>query len=144
MLLIGYQNRVDSKRSHPVRKIWKRKKCWSSFPCSARPNGPLGARIAAVEWYWKCGDIYMLEDQRVWYGVWVYMRSSPIRDVWAPYDTPAAGAIRYGHSLTRRRTREKTGGRTRPRRHISSKIVEMKFIAISGVVVEPRRRYHNF
>ena len=29
--------------------------------------------------------------------------------MWAPKDSPAAGATRYGHGLTRRRTREKTG-----------------------------------
>ena len=35
------------------------------------------------------------------------------------------------------------GLRTRPWRYISGKNLELKFIEISGVVVEPRRRYHN-
>ena len=26
-------------------------------PCSARPNGPLGTRIRAVDWCWECCDI---------------------------------------------------------------------------------------
>ena len=47
VLLIGYQNRVDSKRSHPVRKFWNRTRCWKSDPCSARPNGLLGMIIRA-------------------------------------------------------------------------------------------------
>ena len=33
--------------------------------------------------------------------------------LWAPQNSPTAGARRYGHGLTRRRTREKTGRRTR-------------------------------
>ena len=44
--------------------------------------------------------------------------------MWAPKDSPAAGATRYGHSLTRC-TREKTGRRTRLWRCISGKIVEL-------------------
>ena len=60
--------------------------------------------------------------------------------VWAPKDSPAAGATRYGHGLTRRRTREKTGRRTRLWRYISGKFVEL-MSEISGVVVEPRWRY---
>ena len=34
-------------------------------------------------------------------------------DMWAPKDSPAAGATRYRHGVTRRRAREKTGRRTR-------------------------------
>ena len=45
--------------------------------------------------------------------------------MWAPKDSPAAGATRYGHGLTRRRTREKTGRRTKLWRYISGKIVEL-------------------
>ena len=45
--------------------------------------------------------------------------------MWAPKDSPAAGATRYGHGLTRRRTREKTGRRTRLWRYISGKFVEL-------------------
>ena len=33
--------------------------------------------------------------------------------LWAPQDSPAAGARRYGHGLTKRRTRGKTGRGTR-------------------------------
>ena len=44
--------------------------------------------------------------------------------LWAPQDSRAAGARRYGHGLTRRRTREKTGRRTRLWRY-SGKIVEL-------------------
>ena len=44
--------------------------------------------------------------------------------MWTPKDSPAAGA--YGHGLTRRRTTEKTGRRTRLRRYISGKMVEMR------------------
>ena len=64
--------------------------------------------------------------------------------MWAPKDSPAAGATRYGHGLTRRRRREKTGRRTRLWRYISGKFVELMFIETPGVVVEPRWRYHNF
>ena len=45
--------------------------------------------------------------------VWVYMRwhsEHGMGHMWAPQDSPAAGATRYGDGLTRRRTREKTGG----------------------------------
>ena len=45
--------------------------------------------------------------------------------LWAPQDSPAAGARRYGHGLTRRRTREKTGRRTRLWPYISGTIVEL-------------------
>ena len=45
--------------------------------------------------------------------------------LWAPQDLPAAGARRYGHALTRRRTRKQTGRRTRLWRYISGKIVEL-------------------
>ena len=45
--------------------------------------------------------------------------------VWVPKDSPAAGATRYGHCLTRRRTREKTGLQTRLWRYISGKFVEL-------------------
>ena len=44
---------------------------------------------------------------------------------WAPKDSPAAGATRYGYGLTRRRTREKTGRRMRLWQYISGKIVEL-------------------
>ena len=30
--------------------------------------------------------------------------------MWPPKDSPVAGATRYGHGLTKRRTMEKTGG----------------------------------
>ena len=46
--------------------------------------------------------------------------------MWAPQDSPAAGATPYGYGLTRRRTTEKTGRRTRHSRYISDKIVELK------------------
>ena len=42
----------------------------------------------------------------------------------APQDSPAAGARRYGHGLTKSRTREKMGRRMRLWRYISGKIVE--------------------
>ena len=60
--------------------------------------------------------------------------------MWAPKDSPAAGASRYRNGLTinRLRTREKTGRRARLRRYISGKIVELYVIEISGAVVEPR------
>ena len=47
--------------------------------------------------------------------------------MWAPQDSPAAGARRYGHGLTinRRRTRERTARRTRLWRYISGKNVEL-------------------
>ena len=83
--------------------------------------------MRAVHWCWECCDICC----RIM-GVWVYMRWHEVaqraRDVghmWASKDSPAAGATRYGHGLTRRRTREKTGRRTRPWRNISCKIVEL-------------------
>ena len=57
--------------------------------------------------------------------------------MWAPKDSPAAGATRYGHGLTRRRTREKTGRLTRLWRYIW-RIRGTDVIEISGVVVEPR------
>ena len=47
-------------------------------------------------------------------------------DMWVPKDSPAAGATRYGHGLTRRRTREKAGRRKRLWRYISGKVVELK------------------
>ena len=54
----------------PCQKIWKRtKKCSNSNPCSARPNGPLGTRIRAVDWCWECCDICWRTMR-----VWVYMR----------------------------------------------------------------------
>ena len=127
MLLLGYQNRVDSKHSHPVRQLWKRKKCWSSFPCLARPNGPLGTKMRAVNWCWECCDIICWRTMRVW----VYMKwhsQHGMGHMWAPQDSPVAGATRNGHGLTRRRTKEKTGRQTRLWRYISGKIVELKFI----------------
>ena len=145
MLLIGYQNRIDSKRSHPAWKFWKRKKCPNSNPCSARPNSPLRTRIRAVDWCWECCDICWRTM-----GVWVYMRwrmrshsEHGMGHMWALEDSPAAGATRYGHGLTRKCTREKTGRRTRLWRYISGKVVALMFIEISGVVVELRWRYHN-
>ena len=115
LLLIG-QNRVliDSKHSHPDSKFWKRKKCSNSNPCSARPNGPLGTRMRAVDLCGECCDICWRTMR-----VWVYMRwhsEHGMGQMWAPKDSPAAGARRCGHGLTRRRTREYTGWRTRKRR----------------------------
>ena len=136
-LLIGYQNRIDSKRSHPDYKFWKRK-CSNGNPCSARPNCPLGTRIRAVDWCWERCDICWRTMR-----VWVYMRwhsEHGMVHLWAPQDSPAAGARRYGHGLTRRCTREKTGRRTRLWRYIAGKNV----IEMAGGVVEPRWRYHNF
>ena len=95
-----------------------------SNPCSARPNGPLGTRLRAVDWYWQCCDICWRPMR-----VWVLMRwhsQHGMGHMWAPQDSSAAGATRYGHGLTRRRTREKTGWRTRLWRQISGKIVELK------------------
>ena len=63
--------------------------------------------------------------------------------VWAPKDSPAAGATRYGHGLTRRRTRKKTGRRTTLAIYLWQNC-GTDVIEISGVVVEPRWRYHNF
>ena len=88
LLLIGTQNRVDFKRSHPVRKFrnWKNK-------CS---NGnlvqQLGTRIRAVDWCWECCDICWNPIK-----VWVYMTwhsEHGMGQMWAPKDSPAAGAIR--------------------------------------------------
>ena len=77
----------------------------------------------------------------------MYMRwhsEHGIEQMWAPQDSPAAGARRYGHGLTRRLAREKTGRRTRFlaiyfRKNSGTDVIEM-----SGVAVEPRWRYHNF
>ena len=53
---------------------------------------------------------------------------------WAPKDSPAAGLTRYGHDVSKRRTREKTGWRTTLWRYITGKIVElMSVIQNSGV-----------
>ena len=55
------------------------------------------------------------------------------------------GATRYGHNLTRRRTRgKKQGGGRDSWRYISSKSAELMLMKIPGVLVEPRRRYQNF
>ena len=117
-------NRVDSKRSHPARKLRARKnKCWNSNPCSARPNGPLGTRIRAVDWCWEGCDICWRTMR-----VWVHMRwhsQHGMGRMWTPQNSPAAGATRYGHVLTRRRTREKPGQRTRLWRYISGEIAEL-------------------
>ena len=140
-MLIGYQNRVDSKRSHPGRKFWIRKKCWSIFPFSARPNDPLGMRIHAVDWCWECYDICWRTMR-----VWAYMRwhnQHEMGHMWGLQDSPAVGATRYGHGLTRWRTREETGRRTRLAEYFWQNC-GTDVIQNSGVVVEPRWRYHNF
>ena len=46
--------------------------------------------------------------------------------MWAPQNSPAARATRYGHGLSRRRTREKTGRRTRLWRYLYGKFMELK------------------
>ena len=49
----------------------------------------------------------------------IWHREHGMGQTWAPQDSPAAGARRYGDGLTRRRTREETGRRTRLWRYIS-------------------------
>ena len=71
MVLIGYQNRIPGRFQAFTLclRILEEEKCSNSFPCSARPNGPLGTRIRAVDWCWECYDICWRTM-----GVWVYMR----------------------------------------------------------------------
>ena len=97
-----------SKPAHPVRK---RKKCRNGIPGSEKPNSPLETRVRAVDWCWEYSDICWKTAR-----VWAYMRWRSQRGMghkWVPQDSPAAGVTRYGHYLTRRRMRRKTGRRTR-------------------------------
>ena len=58
----------------------------------------------------------------------MYMRwhsENAMGHLWASQDSPAAGARRYGHGLTRRSTREKTARRTILWRYISGKFLEL-------------------
>ena len=57
--------------------------------------------------------------------------------MWAAKDSPAAEVTRYGHGLTRRHTREKTGQRTRLAKYFWQNC-GTDVIEISGVVGEPR------
>ena len=78
--------------------------------------------------------------------MWVYMRWHSEHEMghfWASQESLAAGPRRYGHDLTRRRAREKTGRRASLWRHISGKNCGTDPIEMSGVV-EPRWRYHDF
>ena len=81
--------------------------------------------IRAVDCCWECCDI----AGGPWgYGcTWHGMRwhsGHGLGNMWAPKDSPVAGATRYCYGLIRRRTKGKTRRRTRLWRYISGKIVE--------------------
>ena len=75
----------------------------------------------------------------------IWHRGHGMGHMWAPKDSPAAGATRYGHGLARRRTREMTGRRSKLWPYISGKFVELmswKFQESSssrdGDIIPPR------
>ena len=117
-------------------KSWREKKCCSSFPCSARPNSPLlGKRIHAVDW---CGEYYNVCWRTM--RVLVYMtwhRQRGMGHMSAPQDVPAAGVTWYTAMAYLGGVRGKRRGGERDRGDMFLvKIVELKFIEISGVVVQ--------
>ena len=95
----------------PCPQIVEEEEVFRQYPCSARPKSPPGTRMCAVDWCWECCDICWRTMR-----VWAYMRwhnQHEMGHMWGLQDSPAVGATRYGHGLTRWRTRKKTGRRTR-------------------------------
>ena len=64
--------------------------------------------------------------------------------MWATQDSPAAGATRYGHGLTRRRARVKDGAANETLVIYFGQNCGTHAVKIAEVVVEPRWRYYNF
>ena len=102
-------------------EVFKQQYCCNT--CSARPNGPLGTIIRTIDWCWECCDVCWRTMRVSVHTRWHSQHG--MGHTWAPQDSPAAGATRHSHGLSRRRTRGKTGRRTRLWRYISGKIVEL-------------------
>ena len=75
--------------------------------------------------------------------VWMYMRwhsEHVMGHMWVSQESPAVGARRYGHGLTRRstRAREKTAQQSDSGDAFLAKLCNLCDINKSGVVVMPR------